>query len=421
MFKRSVALGFVFLVCACAPNVKAPVSVMALVLSTDGTYGPQQVQLQTVTDIVGLNGPTLNMIGGARIVVDPNDPLLSRLGPNPTNQQLAQVYLKDPGRDVSASYLEKGGVLWPMDFDSWNMATTYYNFEKASEYFQSIGDTPDELNGAKVYYFPYYAEVDISNLPIEDNAIYNSLVQGFLILPFQQLQAVPLAMNLGIIGHEFSHRVFNTRVYQGQSIPAPFLLWGNTTPVQILNTPSLNILKSLDEGLADWHGVGATCLSPSGCNPRFLEASLGSDAANARDMSRLHCLTPSLFNALHGDDVNTFISISGQYEVGTIIASALYQAAGSSNLAALQQAVLKSYIDSDPNALSLEQLIPSNLNTPQNFTLEAVVDTLASHIDDAQLRTAVCTRLADRLSLDTTQLHVCTGLDLSQRECPQVP
>jgi hypothetical protein len=232
----AIALAF----SACAPNPQSPVQVMAVVPLPDGTYGPQLVQIKTLTDAVALKGSVLDMTGGARIVVNSMDPQLSALGSNPTDDQLAQLYLKDKGTDVSANYIQKGDVLWPADFHTWNMVSTYYNFEKASAYFQTLGVTTEELDGAQVYYFPSFILTDQSAQPIQDNALFFSPEQAFMILPFQNLQAVPLAMNFGVVAHEYSHRVFNKRVYHGQDYPAPISVWADNPTLQTSPTRSIS-------------------------------------------------------------------------------------------------------------------------------------------------------------------------------------
>lgn len=412
------------LVCAgCEPAQTTPVQTMALVLSNQGTYEPKQVTINTLSDAVAVKGSVLSLVGGARIVVDPNDPLLATNGGNLTDEQLAQVFIKARGIPPRASYVERGNVLWPADFHTWNMVTTYYNFEKAFEYFQGVGVPAAEMENATLYYFPFFALLDLSPNALVDNALFFSPVQAFMVLPFEQLQTVPLPMNFGVIAHEFSHRVFNRRVYEGRAFPEPLMQWSGG-----VSSPALNILKSLDEGLADWNAVGATCLSPYGCNTRFLSASLGPEETNARDMAMNDkCMTTGLRTAINGS-VGDFTREGNEYRLGTVIASVLHHAAERTGQhAVLRRAVLSAYSDDTPGNPGLAQLISQNINTPYDFTLGAAANVILSHIGDGDselnLRKEVCNGFIDQLQLPKSTMPACplSAAGNNPALCPVLP
>src|SRR5690349_15229699 len=112
-------LPLVMLGLACGPDPVAPVSVMALVQGPQGSYETRQVELQTISDIVSVQGTVATLQGGARIIVDGSDPLLA--GGNLNEAQLVKVFTKNEGLTPRANFIEKSGVLWPADFHSWNM------------------------------------------------------------------------------------------------------------------------------------------------------------------------------------------------------------------------------------------------------------------------------------------------------------
>lgn len=379
---------------ACGPNPQQPVKVMALVAKTQTGYQPEQVELTSLKDVVAMKGDVASFIGGARIVINPQDPLLAG---DLSDDQFKAAVLKDKGSDVHASYIEKDGVLWPADFHTWNMVTTYFNFEKAFGYFKASGVPSTELGTASVYYFPSFIVSDASPDPQKDNAIWASPVTGFLILPFDKLQKVPLPMNGGIIAHEYSHRVFNQRVFKGRGQPEPYVRWIGSGV-----SAGINLLKALDEGLADYHAYGATCLS-SGCNPRFLADAVPQDIADARDLAKPdRCLSTAQRNQLESQSAGDFTGAGMEYRVGTVLASALYQAGEiSGQRQDLQRAVLAAYADVTASKPGFAELVTSNLDTPQNFQLESVAEAIASHIDDATgLRKEVCRQLVTRLKLN---------------------
>jgi hypothetical protein len=389
---------------ACAPNPTSPVSIVAVVQGKDGTYAPTTVQLNTLSDIVAMKGSVADVVGNARIVLDPNDPALQQTGL--TDQQVESILLQDRGQSVTASYDQRDGVYWPADFHTWNIVTAYYNFEQAFDYYQQLGVfSGDSLGGNTIYYWPSFTLVAISPAPQINNALYYSPVQAFLILPFdQQLDLVPLGMNTGVLVHEYSHRIFNLAVYQGQLFPQPLSEWlGTGGP-----TTQINLLKSIDEGLADYHAYSQSCLTAFGCNPRFLESSFGSTIADQRDMSQPDkCMSTGLLSALCTLDINDFTNQSMQYQVGTDLAAALYHAGEiTGEREVLQKSILGSYDDTNPATLGLQQLIFQNLNNPQCVTLGAVANTILLHIPTGDpLQQQLCDEFMDTLQL--TAADIC--------------
>jgi len=126
-----VLVAAVAMLAGCEPNKPAPVKVMALIQTNQGTFSPKEVSLESVGNVVELSGTAAKLIGGAVIVLNFNDPLISASGGNLTEEQIRQLFVRNPGAPVQASYVEKNGVLWPADFHTWNMVSMYYNFEQA--------------------------------------------------------------------------------------------------------------------------------------------------------------------------------------------------------------------------------------------------------------------------------------------------
>ena len=323
---------FVWLVAAamldgCAPNPPAPVSIMAILYDQSNTLGPQQTQLQTVSNVTALTGTIGTLVGGASIILDPTNPAqMNLLGLS--DDQLANALYAERGGAVTADLIDKSGVLWPADFHSWDMVTAYWNFEQAYLYFQQMYDGADttDLEGATILYWVDYEDLSVGDpaqQKLTDNALYYSPLHAFLLAPYDSdLQAVPSPMNTGIIGHEYAHRVFNEKAAGGAGVPG-FLTWSGEP---------LNIVKSMDEGLADFHGYGVTCTSADtggpGCSTNFLEPSFGTaQVVTDRDFSLDDkCMTATLQNALMTQDNGTFLGQGLQYKVGTLFAASLWQA-----------------------------------------------------------------------------------------------
>lgn len=399
----------------CEPQRPAPVRVMALIQTNRGVYEPKEISLGTVRNIVSLEGPAATITGGARIIIDFSDQLISSSGGNLSDEQIGAVFVKNRGLPPRASYVEKQGVLWPADFHTWNLVSTYFHFEKSFEYFQLAGVPGEELAGSQVYYTPYfafYASQTGSELVQRDNAFFFSPIKAFALLPFEQLQQIPLAMNYGVIAHEFSHRVFSKRVYEGRAFPQPIVAWGTS--------PAVNILKSLDEGLADFHAYGATCHGNFGCDPRWLEDSLPAAEADRRDISAPNrCMTASLRDSLIGMDNAVFLGQGLEYAVGTLVAAALYRTGKATDaMDQVAKSVILAY--SDPNAATpgMAQVIQANLLNPNNFSLPAMLDTILSHTGDPAIRQELCNHFLDELRINRLVLPHCPQASFVGVTCP---
>jgi hypothetical protein len=423
MTSRITLVAAVLFAAACGgPNPAPPVHAMGLALNKQGQYEVRELELRTLTNATALEGKVAKLTGGASIVIDSSDPALQRAT---SEDQLENIFVKNKGMDVRANYVEKDAVLWPADFHTWNMVTTYYNFERAFEYFQGIydGKNTDALLNARVFYFPIFTQADLSPTPINDNALFFSPVQAFAILPFDKLQQVPLSINIGVIGHEYSHRVFNQRVYAGRALPTAILTWAS----ELGGSPGLNVLKSIDEGLADYHAFGLTCLTDPGCTSRFLSTSLPSEFVDERDFALPNkCMLKSYREAIDTLSASQFSGQGVEYKVGTVLASALYWAgekAGKRQV--LQKALINAYSDSDPAKPGFAELINDNLQTPFNFTLAAVANSIAAHITDPDLQRLTCNEFLDRLqvncpSMPCTELPACPASSAKGTTCPDI-
>jgi hypothetical protein len=403
---RKAIVATLALSAACAPDSQAPVKVQALVLTSNGSYAPREVELTTISDIVRVEGVVAKMIGGARIRSDSQDPQVQRAQ---TPEQYAKAIIKGDGRDVTASYITQEDVLWPADFHTWNLVTAYYNLERAYDYFNKVANIPavDLGEPATVYYFPEFTLVDTSPEALKDNALYFSPVQAFMVLPFDTLQKAPLALNAGVMSHEYAHRIFNQKVYGGNPLPYQIATWGQSP-----SSPGANLIKALDEGLADYHGFGTTCDSPVGCDTRFFRTSFDDRLSDARDLAK----TDRCVDAVLQSDLNTLnVSAFDPYKLGSIIASALYQAGQSTGQhKTLQRALVAAYSDETSGNPGLAQLsrIAQSQGDQTLFNRTSVASVLVKHVTDTPLKTAVCNELIDHLQIPAADL---VGPD---RPCP---
>jgi len=419
----TAALG---LAAGCAPDSTAPVKVSALVLSSNGQYVPQEVELKTISDIVGIKGTVADFQGGARIVIDSRDPDLNNAT---TPEGYANALLKNAGRDVSASYISQDGVLWPADFHTWNMVTAYYSMERAYDYFRVVGNIPaaDFKEPVTTYYFPEFVLADLDKDPLSDNAMYFSVLESFLVLPFDKLQRAPLAINAGVIAHEYAHRIFNLKAYGGRQFPEALTTWQAAGA-----SPGANILKSFDEGLADYHAYGTTCQTTQGgkgCDTRFFSTSfhgnLFGQVTEDRDLARVdRCMDLSLLSQLYNQNLSEFSG--NEYRVGTLLASALYQAGEATGQRdVLLRAIVAAYNDESTTTPGLYQLARAYIADQSRFTLSVAASAIITHITDLRLKEAVCNELMDHLQIPRAELvgndpNMCPPSAQGGTTCPRL-
>lgn len=406
---RLPLLGLVLLLgTACEPTAApppTPTRMMVLLKDPDGVLRPGMVELKTLTRPVALEGTVGYLIGGARVEFNPEDPQLQSAT---TYEQLADALLKDEGSPVRAEFFEQNGVFWPADFHTWNMATAYYHLERSTDYFRNTNAVPETaLDRARLYYFPTVIFTDESPEPNRDNAMWYSPVQSLFVLPFDKLQTEPLSINGGVMTHEFAHRIFNRLVYRGSPFPAPLANWANVGA-----TPGINVLRSLDEGFADFHASAASCRTPYGCDTRFMATSFDQATADERDLNGEHCMSPALYQAMYQQGTDGFSGVGYNYNVGTIVASALWQAGeATGQRESLEQALLDAYSDEDLLKPGLAQLVELTLGDQSAFSLGLALSSVVAHISDPTLQLAVCSALADRVGLQF-------GTGWNQLQCP---
>lgn len=418
---RTVLIAALVLLASCEPATPNPVKIRALVLNGNKSFVTQEVTLTTLTDPFRMEGSVAKIIGGARIVSDSSDPELQAAT---TEEQVANAMIKSEGRPVTASYIEKDGVLWPADFHTWNIVTAYYNFEQAHTYFNTVGNIANADFGgpATVYYFPEFVLKDSSPEPLKDNALFFAPTQSFMVVPFDTLQKAPLAINSGIMSHEYSHMVFNRKVYDGSRLPFPIVVWGNGSA-----SPGANLIKAMDEGLADLHGYGVTCHSATGCDPRFLSTSFDDKLTADRDLSKAdRCMDIFLRDQLNNAPLAQFSGQGLEYKLGSILASALYQAGeGTGERDELLRDIVSAYSDETANNPGFKQLITLTQNDQTGFNLVSVSSVLINHITDKPLKTAVCNEIIDHLQVPAAQLVgpglPCPAAAQGGNTCPRLP
>ena len=122
-------------IAACAPEVDDPIRIAVLDLDPEtGGYAMQVRELRTLEDPFALRGEAAELRVGVTIRQKKAEPW-------------DRLYYEDEGEPPAAQYLDQDGVLWPADFDSLGLATTYAHLERIREYALARGLPEDALRG----------------------------------------------------------------------------------------------------------------------------------------------------------------------------------------------------------------------------------------------------------------------------------
>ena len=383
-----LALTLALALAACGPD---PGPVDMAVLAPDpvtGAYRLEVVRIETLEDVTALRGAAATPIGGASLSFDPE-----ALEGVDTEAEFRARVIRDAGGPVEAQFVERDGVLWPVDFHTLNLATAYRNFEVARRYALARGlDPVGPLTGMPFYYFP---EFRWDGGPMADNAAYLPHLESFVLLPFVVLQEVPLPMNLGVIAHEYGHAIFGATA-RGSAFLPRYTAWAP-------DSAGNRLLGVLEEGFADAWGAGATG------DPNYLAHSFPFARAAARDIDEFwpqdHCYSPAAFEAdlaaaRRCSDGGERYWAHRQYRLGTVIAAALWRAGEEPGTGydRVMDAVLASYAAVGPSSLAAAMAGDPSGDSFGDLAVPARA--LVAGAPDEPTRLALCRVLGERLGLE---------------------
>lgn len=412
------------------PGATQPVTVVATTYDYQaGQYAPQKVQLTTLTDVCHMKGAVAEVVEGAKFVIDGHDPALQQAG---TEEQLLNAIRKDAGRPIAVSLVERQGALVPADAASLEVTTAYYNLERAFSFFEKLGSVAS-FPAVSVYYL---ADFEQEGSMQHDNAFYMPLAKGVLLLPSDMLTGVSLAVNLGVLGHEYSLAVFNWRVHDAQALPRIPSEWAQLGD----GAPGANLLASLEVGQADLFATGISCSDQLMlCTPDFFADSLPADFAEARRLDTVHCLGDGLWYELISRsyaEFRTGCSPWGcHYVLGTVFASALWRATQDPALVTAlgidgaRKEVFRALWNAQaPGAASgtvvtWRELVVAAEYSQDAFSLKSqgatpsVLDAVIDGAEDPLVKTALCSAFLDRFGFSRNEIAHCPATAQSYREC----
>jgi hypothetical protein len=365
--------------CACGADLASPFSAVAITYDTNRqAYKLAQVRINTLTSLRHLEGSAgVVQAGGEYRVVTST---LRSSGVTPPSLRDAFAVALPAVVDLTWNTLND--IVYPEDFASLELLSTYYNMEKARAALSGWG-LPDQPTVPVLAHTLLTDDTGLSPLP--DGELYYAPLAIFVAPAATPQEQVPAAFNLGAVAHAVVHQAIENLVWAGAVLPPTEL----STATDAASITARHLVRSMSEGLADYMGV-----SVSG-DTHWFDHSLQLDApARALDFS--HCGTPDMESALSVDDAQARYD---PYPLGSVIASALWDEGSATTNENTARGVLAALPDLGKRAAA------------NPISLGMVLDTLAAHAPADQLGD-LCGMLIDRfanLKITASDLPSCSG------------
>ncbi len=396
----SLFLGvFVLLAAACSDLFPEPTSgpVDVLVWSWDrqkDAYRPVRAELTTLRNLRTLDGTAGKLVAGARLELD-----RGKLAATPPAdaESLRTAVVARAGGPVDFAYFMVEGLVHPEDGRSLELATLYFNLERAKGFYDDLGV---ELFDTTVYYAPEFWVGRGSDFTEQfDNALFDPVTRTFSILPSKALVDLPPAMNLGVIAHEYAHAVFVNQVFPSDAGLTWLAQRGLQEPVKWAR--AANYTRSVDEGLADYlAGVLTT-------DPDFLAHTIpAAKADRTLTPTDERCFDDAMRLSAENDDPAAY----DPYPLGAVLSAALWRAAG--NVGERIVPFARSVV---VNETKIGQRL---LEKQENTELADLVDALASDLV-GDLKPVACGLLLDRLRLTAAEVPSCAVNTPPSWKCPR--
>jgi hypothetical protein len=248
-----MALGALALTAACSSLAPGNVdgSVEMVVVTYDPIAAKYVLQSETVSTLKKLRtleGDAATLEIGTRFNVD----LVAIANANPsTTAAFHELIVASAGKAPDFDYFFSEGVVQPADATALALATTYFNFESAQLLFARHGVA---LPAVRVAYDASLAgRLATQASPITDSLLTQPYLRAFSVPQSSSTKDLPPEMQIGVVGHQYAHAVFQSQVFAGEGLP--WLEAKMATPQGKQFTAVDNLVRSIDEGLADYFGA----------------------------------------------------------------------------------------------------------------------------------------------------------------------
>jgi hypothetical protein len=387
------AMGTLALTAACGSGTTSG-SVQLLVISYDPASAQYQVapkEVTTLHHLDTLDGDAAKILIGAKISVDPA--AIGAAAPT-TSADLDKLIFTAPGGPIKFDSFTQGGYVYPADAHALGMATTYYNFEQAQMFFTAAGAT---VGAVSVQYEPQVSgALDGPLSAVTDSPVSDPYLHAFVVPDRGTGSDVPAGLQLGIVGHQYAHFVFRTLVYGDDGLP-----WLEAKRAKDPKSYAAvaNLVRSLDEGLADYFGAAIAA------DPQFIRPIAAMpDAGRRLDPATPRCVTSTLIMAQQSQTREQY----DPYPLGSALSMILWDVASArTDLQPKLNAGLVAGLQSLGKQLNM-----NDAHQSLGGALDAIVSTMPG---DVQAR--ACGEFFDRFRMSKTDIPSCTSSRTPEQRC----
>ena len=375
-----IPLALALALCACGSDLASPFSAVAITYDVNKqAFKLAQVRVNTLTSLRTLKGSSGDVTAGGTVRVSTS----ALKAGGASADSLRAAFTKTAPSQVNISWSVLNDIVYPEDYFSLELLSTYYNMEKARGALAVLGLTTLPAK-------PIVAHADIEDenglSPLAAGELYYAPMATFFAPAATAQQEVPPAFNLGAVAHALGHEAVGEIVWGGAPLPPPELASDNVAK---------HLARALAEGIGDYLGVAVSD------DPHWFDHSLQQDSA-ARALDQIHCSSSDMLDALAVDDATAPYD---PYPLGSVIAGALWEEASATTPQNTSRGVLASLGDLGSKAAA-------------GLTLPVILDTLATHAPDDQ-RADLCGIFLNRfaqLGIQPADLPSC-GKPPLRTEC----
>ncbi|MCA1827292.1 MAG: hypothetical protein ABR567_01685 [Myxococcales bacterium] len=366
---------------ACGGDLASPFSAVAITFDVNKqAFKLAQVRLNSLSSLRHLRGSAGDVTAGGKVRVSS----VAARASGATVESLRSAFIKTQPSQVEIAWNVLNDIVYPEDFASLELLSTYYNMEKARAELANLGLTTLPAR-------PIVAHAELTNengiSPLPDGELYYAPMATFFAPATTAQQAVPPAFNLGAVAHALGHQAVEELVWGGTPLPSPETGTDNE---------ARHIARALSEGVGDYLGVAVSN------DPHWFDHSLQVEPAE-RALDQIHCSSQDMLDALPVDDATAPFD---PYPLGSVIASALWEEASATTAQNTSRGVLAALGDLGTKAAS-------------GLTLAVILDTLAAHSPDDQ-RADLCDIFFNRfeqMGIKAADLPSCGKAPLQRTEC----
>lgn len=380
--KRKLVPFCALLCCACGADLATPVSAVAVSYDVQSqAFKLAQVRINTLTSLRHLQGSSGDVTAGGAVQTSAQ----AALEKGATVRALRAAFIVVQPAQVNLSWNVLNDIVYPEDYASLELLSTYYNLEKARTLLAQWVPAGVALQAEPVVAHATVADArGIPTLP--DGELYYEPLAMFFAPATTPQQQVPPAFNLGAVAHALGHEALQQIVWGGAPVPAPELGPAGDAG---WNT-SRHVVRSLSEGIGDYLGVAV-----SG-DPRWFDHSLQRDA-DARALDQVRCGNSSMLAALPANDDTPY----DPFPLGSVLAGALWE----SSRAGVQ-------VSAAGVLAALPVFAAAAAAAQGKLTLPAILDALVSSADPTR-KASLCGLFLNRftaLKIQPSQLPSCSAV-----------